>query len=120
MRRGGRAFDDQRVDNRLRWILAAYLVVVAVMVTYNARAVASQRGAALIVNVAARQRALAERYVKDVILHVHGIPADPSADASQLTTTAAALLNGGDVLPVQGAVGSIHIPPASSDPLVIG
>ena len=120
MRKGGRAFDDRRVDHNLRWILAAYLIVVAVMVTFNARAVANQRGAALIVNVAARQRALAERYVKDVVLDAHGIPADPADDASQLTNTAAALLNGGNVLPVQGADGSIRIPPASSDPLVIG
>jgi diguanylate cyclase (GGDEF)-like protein/PAS domain S-box-containing protein len=113
------AFDDHRIDRRLRWTLAIYLAVVAVIVAYNARSVAHQSRAALIVNVAARQRALAERYVKDVILERQGAVANPSDDASQLLSNDNALLSGGDVLPVQGADGSVPIPPASGDPIVV-
>jgi diguanylate cyclase (GGDEF)-like protein/PAS domain S-box-containing protein len=111
--------DDRRVDRRLRWILAAYLVVVAAIVAYNAGAVAHQRDAALIVNVAARQRALAERYMKDIVLRTQGERADPNEDAAQLRANDTALLSGGEVLPVQGADGTVHISRASSDPLAI-
>jgi len=113
------AFGDRRVNRRLRLILALYLVAVATIVTSNARAVARQQNAALIVNVAARQRALAERYVKDVVLRTGGAVADPQGDATELQSNDAALLRGGEVLPVQGADGSVRIPPASSDPIVI-
>ena len=113
------AFDEYRIDRRLRRTLAVYLAVVAVIVAYNARSVSHQSRAALIVNVAARQRALAERYVKDIILARQGAVADPADDASQLLSNDAALLNGGDVLPVQGADGTVNIPPASGDPVVV-
>ena len=119
MREQADAFGDRRVNRRLRLILALYLVAVAAIVTSNARAVARQQNAALIVNVAARQRALAERYVKDVVLRTGGAVADPQGDATELQSNDAALLRGGEVLPVQGADGSVRIPPASSDPIVI-
>jgi diguanylate cyclase (GGDEF)-like protein/PAS domain S-box-containing protein len=85
----------------------------------NAQGVARQRDAALIVNVAGRQRALAERYVKDVLLVKQGAAADPSDDAAQLEANDAALLKGGQVLPVQGADGSVNIPPASSPDVMV-
>ena len=62
-----------RESRRLRWILAPYLIVVTLIVGYNAHAIAQQRGSALVVNVAARQRALSERYTKDVILRTQGL-----------------------------------------------
>jgi diguanylate cyclase (GGDEF)-like protein/PAS domain S-box-containing protein len=110
---------DLRLDRRLRWILAIYIVVIATIVGYNADAIAKERGAALIVNVAARQRALGERYVKDVYMVTQGVEADPGDDSSQLVTNAASLLNGGDVIAVQGADATVHIPRASDDPRVI-
>jgi diguanylate cyclase (GGDEF)-like protein/PAS domain S-box-containing protein len=119
MRDLSRAFEDTRINRQFRWILIAYLLVVAVLVSYNARAVARQRGAALIVNVAGRQRALAERYVKDVMLVLRGDTADPRQDALELQTNDNALLHGGEVLPVQGADGTVTIPPAGTDPLVV-
>jgi diguanylate cyclase (GGDEF)-like protein/PAS domain S-box-containing protein len=107
-----------RESRRLRWILVPYLVVVTVIVGYNARAIAQQRGSALVVNVAARQRALAERYVRDVILQTQGIAADPTDDAEQLLSNADALLHGGEVTAVQGADATVVIHSAD-DPLVI-
>jgi diguanylate cyclase (GGDEF)-like protein/PAS domain S-box-containing protein len=111
---------DLRVDHRLRWILAAYLALVVVIVGYNARSSSHERGAALIINVAARQRALGERYVKDVVLLTSGQQADPLDDADQLLMNGQALLHGGSVVAVQGADEDVTIPRASTDPLVIG
>jgi diguanylate cyclase (GGDEF)-like protein/PAS domain S-box-containing protein len=110
---------DSRLDRRLRSILVLYLVVITGIVGYNAEAISKEQGAALIVNVAARQRALAERYQKDVVLRTQDVQADPEDDATQLLSNAGALLNGGDVIAVQGADEQVHIPPASDDPRVI-
>jgi hypothetical protein len=110
---------ERKTDRRFRWILALYLIVTAVIISYTAGAIADQRGSALIINIAARQRALAERYVKDVVLVTDGIQADPLDDAEQLLTNASALLVGGDVIAVHGADTEIVIPTASEDLAVI-
>jgi len=89
--------------------------VVGTILVYNTRATSDEQHAALVVNVAARQRALAERYTKDVLLNLFGYPADPGADASMLLVNADALLRGGTVDAVQGADGRIEIPRASSN-----
>ena len=107
--------DDRSLGRRLRWIVSLYLVLIAVIVGFNVANVAKERGAALIVNVAARQRALAERYTKDVLLRTQGITADPQDDAEQLRANADALLSGGEVISVQGAEEEVYIPPASTD-----
>jgi PAS domain S-box-containing protein len=102
-------------ERRLAWIVAVYLLVIAAILAYNATATGSERDAALVVNVAARQRAVAERFVKDVILRLYGYEASPQADAQTLQDNAIALLEGGTVQAVQGADAQVHIPPASSD-----
>ena len=118
--RGTRSFlEDSRLDRRLAFIVVLYLVLIASFVGYNAVAVARERGAALVVNVAARQRALAEGYVKDVILKSQRVQADPEGDAETLLTNAHALLNGGEVTAVQGADAEVQISVASADPRVI-
>ena len=111
--------EEHRPERRLAAIVILYLILIAGIVGYNARAMSRERGAALIVNVAARQRALAERYVRDAFLVAEGIPADPSDDVTQLLTNADALLLGGDVIAVQGADSMVHIRPASENPRVI-
>jgi diguanylate cyclase (GGDEF)-like protein/PAS domain S-box-containing protein len=109
----------RRTDRRFRWILTLYLIVTAVIISYTAGAIAHQRGSALIINIASRQRALAERYVKDIAFVTKGIRADPLDDAAQLLTNADALLVGGDVIAVHGADAEVVIPSASDDPAVI-
>jgi diguanylate cyclase (GGDEF)-like protein/PAS domain S-box-containing protein len=109
---------ELRLDRRFRWILGLYLVLIACIVGYDAREIAHERGSALIVNVAARQRALAERYQKDVVLVTQGVQADPHDDAVQLLHNAQALLYGGQVTAVQGSDLDVMIP-ASTDGLVI-
>ena len=116
---GHSPWETHRTERRLAGIVILYLVLIAGIVGYNAREMSRERGAALSLNVAARQRALAERYVRDAFLEVEGIQADPIDDATQLLTNADALLVGGDVIAVQGADSVVHIRPASDDPRVI-
>ncbi len=116
---GHSPWETHRTERRLAGIVILYLVLIAGIVGYNAREMSRERGAALSLNVAARQRALAERYVRDAFLEVEGIQADPIDDATQLLTNADALLVGGDVIAVQGADSVVHIRPASDDLRVI-
>jgi diguanylate cyclase (GGDEF)-like protein/PAS domain S-box-containing protein len=108
-----------RLDRRIGPIVAIYLVIVTVIVGYDARLISEQRGSALVINVAGRQRGLAERYEKDVILTTQGVQADPSDDEDQLRTNAEALLHGGEVIAVQGTEDEIWIRPAGTDPLMV-
>ena len=106
-------------ERRLAWIVGVYLLVIATILGYNASATAREHDAALIVNIAARQRAIAERYTKDVLLRLDGEAADPGQDARMLQHNAVALLRGGTVEAVQGADGRVRIPPASDNSKVV-
>ncbi|HYY78601.1 MAG TPA: EAL domain-containing protein [Actinomycetes bacterium] len=103
---------EVRLDRRLGWVIPVFVVLVTVMVGYNARATANQRGSALVVNIAARQRALVERYTKDVLLVVDGFQADPAQSGAVLHQTADALLDGGTVTAPQGNDNLVRIPAA--------
>jgi PAS domain S-box-containing protein len=103
---------DLRLDRRLGWVIPVFIVLVTAIVGYNARATAQERGSALVVNIAARQRALVERYTKDVLLVVDGSQADPGQSAAALHQTADALLDGGSVLAPQGDDYLVRIPAA--------
>ena len=109
-------WETRRTERRLASIVILYLVVIVGIVGFNAREMSREQGAALSLNVAARQRALAERYVRDVVLDGQGVHADPVDDARQLLTNADALLSGGEVIAVQGADNVVRIRPASDDP----
>ena len=88
------------------------VVLVAAIVVYNARALDQQRGSALIVNLAARQRALVERYTTDVLLKVDGFEADPEESAEDVREPVDVLLDGGSVRAPQGDGSRVEIPPA--------
>jgi hypothetical protein len=103
---------ELRLDRRLGWVIPVFIVLVTAIVGYNARATGQERGSALVVNIAARQRALVERYTKDVLLVVDGFPADPQASGAALHQTADALLDGGRVLAPQGDDLDVEIPAA--------
>jgi diguanylate cyclase (GGDEF)-like protein/PAS domain S-box-containing protein len=107
------------LDRRIGPIVAIYLIIVTVIVGYDARLISDQRGSAVIINVAGRQRGLAERYEKDVILSTQGVQSDPGDDQQQLVTNAEALLHGGNVLAVQGTEDQVWIRPAGTDPLIV-
>src|SRR3989442_2526328 len=105
----------RRPGVRLGWVVGLYLLLIAGILAYNAIVTENERTSALVVNVAGRQHAFAERYTKDVLLKAAGFEAAPEEDAQLLQQTAAAVLDGGKVLAVQGAERDLRIGPASND-----
>jgi PAS domain S-box-containing protein len=103
---------DLRLGRRLGWVIPVLIVLVAAIVVYNARAISQQRGSALVVNTAARQRALVERYTSDVLLVVDGFQADPEDSAEAVRQPVDVLLDGGSVRAPQGDGSRVEIPPA--------
>jgi PAS domain S-box-containing protein len=103
---------DLRLGRRLGWVIAVLIVLVAAIVGYNARAIAQQRGSALVVYTAARQRALVERYTTDVLLVVDGFQADPEESGEDVREPVDVLLDGGSVRAPQGGGSRVEIPPA--------
>jgi PAS domain S-box-containing protein len=103
---------DLRLGRRLGWVIPVLIVLVAAIVVYNARAIAEQRGSALVVNTAARQRALVERYTTDVLLVVDGFQADPKESGEDVREPVDVLLDGGSVRAPQGDGSRVEIPPA--------
>ena len=103
---------DLRLGRRLGWVIPVLIVLVAAIVVYNARAIAEQRGSALVVYTAARQRAFVERYTTDVLLVVDGFQADPEESAEDVREPVDVLLDGGSVRAPQGGGQRVEIPPA--------
>jgi PAS domain S-box-containing protein len=103
---------DLRLGRRFGWVIPLLIVLVAAIVGYNARAIAQQRGSALVVYTAARQRALVERYTKDVLLVVEGFQADPKESGEAMRQPVDVLLDGGSVRAPQGGGSRVEIPPA--------
>ncbi len=91
---------------RGRWTIVAILVTLAAVscgsVVLSIRATARSQHRAGVVVVAARQRTLAERYVKEVLLVRAGEQADPALTASLLDKSAHVLLAGGEAPSVNG------------------
>ena len=109
---------DLRTDRRVRRTLAAYLAIVTAIVAYTTISIANEQGSALVVNIAARQRALANRYVSDVLLVTNGMKADPAEAAEELRENATLLLTGGTGVSVHGANAEISIRPVSNPSVV--
>ena len=91
---------------RTRRTITAIVVVFAVVSTASAAlsvwATGRSKNRASVVEVAARQRTLAERYVQELLLVRAGAPADPGHTASLLTQSARVLLDGGTAPAVNG------------------
>jgi PAS domain S-box-containing protein len=103
---------DLRLGRRLGWVIPVLIVLVVAIVGYNARAIAQQRGSALVVYTAARQRALVERYTTDVLLVVDGFQADPKESGEDVREPVDVLLDGGSVRAPQGGGARVEIAPA--------
>jgi PAS domain S-box-containing protein len=103
---------DLRLGRRFGWVIPLLIVLVAAIVGYNARAIAQQRGSALVVYTAARQRALVERYTKDVLVVVEGFQADPKESGEAMRQPVDVLLDGGSVRAPQGGGARVEVPPA--------
>ncbi|HMJ00487.1 MAG TPA: EAL domain-containing protein [Gaiellaceae bacterium] len=94
-------------------ILVTFGVFSAISVHSTISATQRSQHRAAVVEVAARQRTLAERYVKEVLLARAGAQADPSYTAVALTQSAHALLDGGIAPAVNGDDDETTLSPAS-------
>jgi diguanylate cyclase (GGDEF)-like protein/PAS domain S-box-containing protein len=83
-------------------ILATIAFVSIVTVVLSIRATQRSQHKASVVQVAARQQMLAERYVNDVLLALHGRASDPAKTGQLLAASASALVNGGEAPAVPG------------------
>ena len=83
-------------------ILLTFAVVSTGSVLLSIRATARSQHRAAALEVAARQRTLAERYVKEVLLARSGVTADPGTTGTLLTRSADVLLGGGVAPEVEG------------------
>jgi diguanylate cyclase (GGDEF)-like protein/PAS domain S-box-containing protein len=83
-------------------VLATIALVSAITVILSIRETSHAQHQAAVVEVAARQRTLAERYLSEVLLARSGARADPGYTASLLHRSARALLEGGVAPAVNG------------------
>jgi diguanylate cyclase (GGDEF)-like protein/PAS domain S-box-containing protein len=102
--RGGPTFKPFMARGRrpIAAILLTFALSSAVTVALSIRATAKARHGASVLEVATRQRMLAERYVREVLLVRAGEQADPGETAELLSRSAAALLDGGDAPAANG------------------
>src|SRR6185437_7336434 len=98
-------------------ILITFALSSAVTVTLSTWAISRSEHRATVVEVATRQRALAENYVNDVLLVQSGQRADPGTDGRILAASARALLNGGEAPQVEGDDDAASLP-QTTDPTV--
>jgi diguanylate cyclase (GGDEF)-like protein/PAS domain S-box-containing protein len=100
-------------------ILATFALSSAIAVGLSIWATSRSQHRAAVLEIAARQRTLSERYVKEVLLVRAGAAADPATTATVLRESAHALLDGGAAPAVSGDDDETAISGAS-DPVVRG
>src|SRR5262249_55160444 len=83
-------------------ILATFALCSGVSVGLSIWATSRSKNQATVVELAARQRTLAERYLSDVLLAREGRTVDPEYTAGLLVATAKVLLEGGAAPAVNG------------------
>jgi diguanylate cyclase (GGDEF)-like protein/PAS domain S-box-containing protein len=98
-------------------IVATMALVSALGAILSIRAASSSQHRATVLEIASRQRTLAERYVQDILLVREGEQADPARTAQLLAASAHALLDGGVAPAVIGDDDDAHLARAS-DPVV--
>jgi diguanylate cyclase (GGDEF)-like protein/PAS domain S-box-containing protein len=98
-------------------IIVTFVAVSAGSFVLSIHATAKSQHRAGVLEVAARQRTLAERYVNEVLLVRSGAQADPAATASILQKSAAVLLAGGEAPQVEGDDDETDLS-AATDPVV--
>jgi len=119
MRRGHSAFKPFAASGRraIPAIVLTFALMSALTIWLSIRATGSSQNRAVVVEVAGRQRTLAERYVKEVLLRRLGEQADPRYISSLLSTSARALLDGGTAPAVNGDDDDTALPAATGGEL---
>jgi diguanylate cyclase (GGDEF)-like protein/PAS domain S-box-containing protein len=96
-------------------ILLTFTLVSGVSVTLSLWATTRSENKASVVEVAARQRTLAERYVNEILLAREGVEVDPAVTAGLLTESARVLLDGGKAPSVEGDDDETTLPAAGGN-----
>ncbi|MDX6600419.1 MAG: hypothetical protein QOE87_4306 [Gaiellales bacterium] len=94
-------------------IIALFAAFSAVSVALSIRETSGSRHRATMVEIAGRQRTLAERYVREVMLVHAGAKADPATTATLLHASADALIDGGVAPAVHGDDDETRLPAAT-------
>ncbi|MFL5922262.1 MAG: putative bifunctional diguanylate cyclase/phosphodiesterase [Gaiellaceae bacterium] len=104
MGRAGPAFRPfaSRGRRAVAAILATFALFSAVSVGLSIWSTSRSQYKASVLEVAARQRTLSERYIKEIVLAHAGVKADPAYVGSLLDRSARALLDGGPAPAVNG------------------
>ena len=111
-RRGFTPFAS-RGRRQIAAILVTFGLFSAVSVAVSIRATSKSQHKATVVEVASRQRTLAERYVNRVLLQLQGKQADARYTGSLLTESARVLLDGGEAPAVNGDDDETKLSPTS-------
>jgi diguanylate cyclase (GGDEF)-like protein/PAS domain S-box-containing protein len=98
-------------------ILATFALFSTLTVTVSIWATSGSQHRASVLEVAARQRTLAERYVQEILLVRAGAQADPARTGRLLARSADALLDGGAAPAVDGDDDETPLP-RTSDPTI--
>jgi diguanylate cyclase (GGDEF)-like protein/PAS domain S-box-containing protein len=93
---------DSRGRRMVAAILVTFVALSTISVVLSIWATSRSQDQATLVEIAARQRTLAERYVNEVLLAHAGAPADPQKTADLLAKSARTLLRGGVAPAVEG------------------
>ncbi len=94
-------------------IIAMFALVSAVSIALSIRETSSSQHRATVVVVAGRQRTLAERYVREVMLVHSGAKANPALTAKLLRISSERLITGGEAPEVNGDDDATELPPAT-------
>jgi len=90
-------------------IVCTFALVFTASAVISIWSTGKSRNRAAVVEIAARQRTLAERYVAQLLLVRHGARADPARTGVLLAQSAEALLNGGTAPAVEGDDDDVQI-----------
>jgi diguanylate cyclase (GGDEF)-like protein/PAS domain S-box-containing protein len=94
-------------------IFATFVLISALSLYVSISATGRSKNRAAEIEVVARQRTLAERYVKEVLMVRAGEQADPAFTGSVMARSVTALLDGGTAPEMNGDDDSTDVPPAS-------
>jgi diguanylate cyclase (GGDEF)-like protein/PAS domain S-box-containing protein len=94
-------------------VIATFALFSAVSVGLSIRETSRSHHRATVVEIAGRQRTLAERYVREVMLVRSGAKADPATTAQLLRRSADSLIDGGEAPGVNGDDDETDLPAAT-------
>lgn len=106
---------NAKVSHKLAFISFGFTVMIGTIVYFTIDGIREQRGDAVIVDLAGRQRMLSQQYVKEVMLASQGEAVDYKATLKLFDETLEALILGGAAVEDNVTSRTVLLPPARSD-----